>query len=580
MKLPRASQYTQAQRVRESSLSGNIADKIIGGGSIGGAISKSIGEKMSAKVTGIKESFDPLNIASAMTGRSKLGTAIAGKILGRSGEDMSYFANKGKKSSLKTEKTSKKRGVLSGLFGGGGSNDSLVAVASKVYDIMHKTYEDDKLYEETQRNLQRAKSDKKNAHNNELIDALLGQGKFKMEKPAPSELKVKEPAKKPEVKETPKPTKEGAPAETKPAAPEAAPKPAEVPAKEPAKTTEPAPKPKAEKVTENPAVQKEAPKAAPTPTPPAAPAPAPAPTPPARAPAKTPPAPAPAASSAAKVSTIAKATGAVVAASTLSSDITKSALAENVAEYESGKAGYNAYNKGTIDNKMIPSDKPIDFSKMTIEEFLRRASLKKDDPDRLFAIGKYQIIPKTMRFLVAELKWIAPKTTYLDPPTQDLLFEKGLTKAKRKGVDDYVTGKSDNRNAAILDLAMEFASIGVPYDGPPGKKHLKKGDSYYKGEGGNKAHNPPDLVGAALDADRKKYLQSAKSSVPNSNVIGDNIAQKSTDNTDMKKDMRQRQGSVQVNNTTNVLPINQSGGTTMVQPSDDSSKTVTRARSQ
>jgi hypothetical protein len=565
MKLPRASQYTQAQRVRESSLSGNIADKIIGGGSIGGAISKSIGEKMSAKVTGIKESFDPLNIASAMTGRSKLGTAIAGKILGRSGEDMSYFANKGKKSSLKPEKTSKKRGVLSGLFGGGESNDSLIAVASKVYDIMHKAYEDDKLYEETQRNLQRAKADKKNAHNNELIDALLGQGKFKMEKPAPSELKVKEPAKKPEVKETPKPTKEGAPAETKPAAPEAAPKPAEapakVPAKEPAKTTEPAPKPKAEKVTEKPAVQKEAPKAAPTPTPPAA------------------PAPAPAASSAAKVSTIAKATGAVVAASTLSSDITKSALAENVAKYESGKAGYNAYNKGTIGNKMIPSDKPINFSKMTIEEFLRRGSLKKDDPDRLFAIGKYQIIPDTMRTLVAKLK-IDPKTTYLDPPTQDLLFENGLTKAQRKKVDAYVTGKSDDRDAAILDLAMEFASIGVPYDGPPGKKHLKKGDSYYSGQGGNKAHNPPDLVGAALDADRKKYLQSAKSSVSNSNVIGDNIAQKSTDNTDMKKDMQQRQGSVQVNNTTNVLPINQSGGTTMVQPSDDSSKTVNRAKRQ
>jgi hypothetical protein len=66
----------------------------------------------------------------------------------------------------------------------------------------------------------------------------------------------------------------------------------------------------------------------------------------------------------------------------------KSALAANISSHESGKAGYNAYNKGTIGNKMIGSDKPIDFSKMTISEYLRRGSLPKDNPDRLFAVGK------------------------------------------------------------------------------------------------------------------------------------------------------------------------------------------------
>lgn len=127
---------------------------------------------------------------------------------------------------------------------------------------------------------------------------------------------------------------------------------------------------------------------------------------------------------------------------------------------------------------------------------------------------------------------------------------------------------------------MEFASIGVPYDGPPGKKHLKKGDSYYSGQGGNKAHNPPELVGKALDADRKKYLESNKISVPNSKMIGDNITQKSTENADMKKDMQQRSPPIQVNNTTNVLPVGQSGSTSMTPASDDSSKTVNRAKRQ
>jgi hypothetical protein len=42
------------------------------------------------------------------------------------------------------------------------------------------------------------------------------------------------------------------------------------------------------------------------------------------------------------------------------------------------------------------------------------------------------------------------------------------------------------------------------------KKNLKKGESYYSGIGGNKAHNSPEEVGIALDTDRKNYLQKNK----------------------------------------------------------------------
>jgi len=180
-------------------------------------------------------------------------------------------------------------------------------------------------------------------------------------------------------------------------------------------------------------------------------------------------------------------------------------LASNIAQFESGSAGYNAYNKGTVGNKMIPSDKPVDFSKMTIAEYLKRGDLKAGDPNRLFAVGKYQIIPETMKQLVKALK-LDPDKTLLDATTQDLLFTEGLIKQKRQNVADYLAGRSDNRDAAILDLAMEFASVGVPY---PAGKAKRRGESFYAGIGGNQAHNSPDAVGAALDADRQKNKPSA-----------------------------------------------------------------------
>jgi hypothetical protein len=178
------------------------------------------------------------------------------------------------------------------------------------------------------------------------------------------------------------------------------------------------------------------------------------------------------------------------------------ALAANITKHESGKAGYNAYNRGTVGDKMIGSDKPIDFSKMTIAEYLKYGRLKPGDPDKIFAMGKYQIIPDTMAGLVKNLK-LDPEKTILDKDTQDLLFNEGLIKQSRRNVANYLSGKSNDRDLAILDLAKEFASVGVPY---PAGKAKERGQSYYAGVGGNKAHNPPEAVGAALDADRQNKI--------------------------------------------------------------------------
>ena len=264
-----------------------------------------------------------------------------------------------------------------------------------------------------------------------------------------------------------------------------------------------------------------------------------------------------------------------VAVATTAALMGKETLAANIAKYESrGSSGksfggneYNAYNKGTVGDKIIPADKPIDFSKMTISEFLRRGSLNPGDPDRLFAIGRYQIIPNTMKNLITKLK-IDPDKTTLDPGIQDLLFSKGLTTSVqgRAAVDDYINGKPGaTKDAAILALAKEFASVGVPYDTervipahknkkgemvPEQRISIKKGQSFYSGLGGNKAHNPPEEVGAALDADRASKLKNKTTTVPPTTDTGAKVDQSSKENADLKEKLNKDKSSQTTNNTT------------------------------
>ena len=89
------SKYQQAANTRKRGLVGSITDRLVAGQGIGGSVGSGISETFKAKSTGIKEKFDPLNIAKMLTGN--LGMALVGKITGRKSEDMEYFLNKGRK---------------------------------------------------------------------------------------------------------------------------------------------------------------------------------------------------------------------------------------------------------------------------------------------------------------------------------------------------------------------------------------------------------------------------------------------------------------------------------------------------
>ena len=213
---------------------------------------------------------------------------------------------------------------------------------------------------------------------------------------------------------------------------------------------------------------------------------------------------------------------------------------------------------------------------MTISDYLKRTNknlkagglLDPSDPNVLFAVGKYQLIPGTMKVMAEKLK-LDPDKTYLTPEIQDMLFAKGLTTkggGGRFAVDDYINGKEGaTRDAAILALAMEFASVGVPYDikakslfkNTLPHVDLKKGETFYKKPGGfNAAHNPPEAVGDALDYDRAQKLNksSTTQSIPANNT-GVTINNSSVVNKDMKKQdtpapINIQQNTTNVNNTT------------------------------
>ncbi|MDR6843261.1 XVIPCD domain-containing protein [Pseudoxanthomonas sacheonensis] len=173
-------------------------------------------------------------------------------------------------------------------------------------------------------------------------------------------------------------------------------------------------------------------------------------------------------------------------------------LLELMRQGESGAAGYNAYNRGTYtgsDGKqhIRGANGAIDFSQFTLEQVQDLQHLGRQDPDRVFAIGKYQIIPTTMDRSVEALG--LDRSQRFTPQLQDKIFSEYLIVDKRPAVHDYITGEPGaSLQAAQKGLAMEWASFGDPDKG---------GRSYYGGA--NRASITLEQSASALNQMREEY---------------------------------------------------------------------------
>lgn len=144
--------------------------------SIGGAITSSIGEKFKASVTGLQQTFDPLNIVRILTGGSSLAPALFGRMTGRKMSSIDYFSGKGK-----TKRAGRKDPDYSSIGDGASAKlrvgDSYSDVLAKMFLYLKNAQEFDKLSYELEKNFREEQVAEDERRHKRLVDAILGARK-------------------------------------------------------------------------------------------------------------------------------------------------------------------------------------------------------------------------------------------------------------------------------------------------------------------------------------------------------------------------------------------------------------------
>ena len=132
---------------------------------------------------------------------------------------------------------------------------------------------------------------------------------------------------------------------------------------------------------------------------------------------------------------------------------------------------------------------------------------RKNDPQRLFAVGKYQMVPETLAEGVKKLG--ISTSERFTPELQERFFTEFLAGKKRPAIGTYITGKSENIDAAINSAAYEWAAL-----------QLTSGRGYYDKVGTNHASISPDRVKAVLVKARTRYQELIKAGVSPAKAYG------------------------------------------------------------
>jgi hypothetical protein len=156
-------EYQKAKDIRSKSFGDLMTENILQNKSIGGSLSSALSEKTKANVKGIKEKFDPLNIAKFVTGGSSLGPAILGKILGRKKEDIKFFSGK----------TRKGRDTASKL--GPTENLDFIGVLYDIEGLLLKSNEEYALQRDKENQFAEEKESERLRRHKELIEAITGK---------------------------------------------------------------------------------------------------------------------------------------------------------------------------------------------------------------------------------------------------------------------------------------------------------------------------------------------------------------------------------------------------------------------
>ena len=167
---------------------------------------------------------------------------------------------------------------------------------------------------------------------------------------------------------------------------------------------------------------------------------------------------------------------------------TGDAITELLDFISTGEGDYDSYNSGTINDVIQHSSHNYmqggtALSGMTIGQIREQMNIEDArNPDRIFAAGRYQVIPSTLESAVEALN--LSDDTVFNRETQDQIGLY-LVSEKRPLVGRYISGGDVSTNRAMLDLAMEFASFPVPYAIEAGaygrypERNIQAGESFY-----------------------------------------------------------------------------------------------------
>jgi len=173
-------------------------------------------------------------------------------------------------------------------------------------------------------------------------------------------------------------------------------------------------------------------------------------------------------------------------------------------EIASGEGDYKAFNKGRAGDSV--NSKEFDLENMTVQEVMDAQSKK-----NLFAVGKYQFIPQTLKEAVQHTG-IDP-TAKFNAETQEKLFPYLISDKKRPNLAAYLEGKHDNVDKALDDLAYEFASI--PDASGKGKYD---GDSAGNRASGN-VQRSEKIKKILMDTRNKNKEDKSKSAISNADPV-------------------------------------------------------------
>jgi hypothetical protein len=154
--------YQQAKDIRKKSFGTMLAEEE---GGLFSSLGKTISKKNQARMTGLKEKFDPLNMAKFVTGGSNWAPAMLGKMFGVDKKRVDYFSGV----KHRNKNTADKLGPV------GGGEGSFTGILLDIEKLLHDGRDEDKLQKEKENAFAEEKEDEKNRRHKELMEAISGK---------------------------------------------------------------------------------------------------------------------------------------------------------------------------------------------------------------------------------------------------------------------------------------------------------------------------------------------------------------------------------------------------------------------